>query len=148
MFILILCLLFAACSRTVSIKVNNVENSNLNNRLDDVPVTLIFYKLKNIEKFEGASNKDLITREDGVLGKDKVDSIKLQIAPKSEIIAIKVKKRESPYVGVLALFANNTKKKTKSWAKIKSVTEFWSKKSLTFEITQEGIKMVYDPMGF
>lgn len=132
----------------MSIKVSNVENSNLNSRLDDVPVTLILYKLKNIEKFEGASNKDLITREDGVLGKDKVDSIKLQIAPKSEIVAIKVKKKESPYVGVLALFTNDTKKITKAWAKIKSVTEFWSKKSLKFEITQEGIKIVHNPMSF
>lgn len=126
----------------MSIKVSNVEDSNLNSRLDDVPVTLIFYKLKNIEKFEGASNKDLMTREDGVLGKDKVDSIKLQIAPKSEIVAIKIKKKESPYIGVLALFANDTKKITKAWAKTKSVTEFWSKKSLKFEITQEGIKIV------
>lgn len=109
--ILSLCiLLFGACSNTVSVVISNIENSNLNNRLDDVPVTLIIYKLKNIEKFKEASDKDLITREDGALGKDKIDSIKLQIAPKNEIVAIKVEDDKVSYIGILALFANNTKK--------------------------------------
>lgn len=134
--ILSLCvLLFGACSNTVSVVISNIENSNLNNRLDDVPVTLIIYKLKNIEKFKEASDKDLITREDGALGKDKIDSIKLQIAPKNEIVAIKVEDDKVSYIGILALFANNTKKITKTWATT-------NEKTLKFEITQEGIKTI------
>lgn len=134
--ILSLCvLLFGACSNTVSVVIRNIENSNLNNRLDDVPVTLIIYKLKNIEKFKEASDKDLITREDGALGKDKIDSIKLQIAPKNEIVAIKVEDDKVSYIGILALFANNTKKITKTWATT-------NEKTLKFEITQEGIKTI------
>lgn len=134
--ILSLCVLFfGACSNTVSVLISNIENSNLNNRLDDVPVTLIIYKLKNIEKFKEASDKDLITREDGALGKDKIDSIKLQIAPKNEIVAIKFEDDEVPYIGILALFANNAKKITKIWATT-------NEKTLKFEITQEGIKTI------
>nr|AAS99032.1 Tgh081 [Campylobacter jejuni] len=92
-------LFFCACSSVVSVKINNVENSNLNNRHDDVPVTAIVYQLKDIKKFEEASDIDLATREEGVLGKDKLDSIKTQIAPKDNIIAVKVDEEEVPYVG-------------------------------------------------
>lgn len=138
--ILVLCLLLGACSNTVSIRVSNVEKSNLNNRFDDVPVTFIVYKLKSVERFEEASDRDLITREDGVLGKDKIDSIKLQIAPKNEIVAIKVKDKDVPYVGILVLFANDTKKITKTWVKTKNASGFWNKKMLKFQITQEGIR--------
>lgn len=139
-WMLILCLVFNACSNTVGIKISNIENSNLNNRLDDVPVTLIIYKLNNIEKFKDASQKDLITREDGVLGKDKIDSIKMQIAPKNEIIAIKVEDAEVPYIGILALFANESKKNTKIWAKTKDASGYWDDKILGFEINKEGIR--------
>lgn len=138
--ILVLCLLFGACSNTVSIKVSNIEKSNLNNRSDDVPVTFIVYKLKSVERFEEASDRDLITREDGVLGKDKIDSIRLQVAPKNELVAIKVKDKEVPYIGILVLFANDTKKITKAWVKTKDASGFWNKKMLKFQITQEGIR--------
>lgn len=138
--IFILSLLFISCSSTVSIKINNIEKSNLNNRLDDVPVTITIYQLKNIEKFKEANDKDLLTREDGALGKDKIDSIRLQIAPKDEVIAIKVEDKEVPYIGILALFANNEKKITKIWAKTKDARGFGDNKTLTFNITHEGIK--------
>ncbi|WP_290881698.1 hypothetical protein [Helicobacter sp.] len=46
-----------------------------------------------------------------LFGKDKIDSLKLQIAPKSEIIAVKVEDEEVPYIGILALFANDDTKK-------------------------------------
>ena len=143
--ILILCLLFVSCSNTVSVRISNIEKSNLNNRSDDVPITLVIYKLKNIEKFKETSDRDLTTREDGALGKDKIDSIRLQIAPKDEIIAIKVKDKEVPYIGILALFANNTnntKEVTKIWAKTKDASGFWNKKILKFKITQEGIQII------
>lgn len=142
--VFLLCfLLLGACSNTVDIKISNIEKSNLNKRADDVPLTIIIYKLKNIEKFKEASDKDLTTREDGALGKDKIDSIKLQIAPKSEIVAIKVEDEEVPYIGILALFANNdTKKATKVWMSTKDASGFWNNKTLNFEITQEGIKAI------
>lgn len=135
-------LFFCACSSMVSVKINNIENSNLNNRLDDVPVTAIIYQLKDIKKFEEASDVDLATREDGVLGKDKLDSIKTQIAPKDNIIAVEVNEEEVPYVGVLVLFANNTKKITKIWAKTEDANGFGKGKSLNFEISKEGIKII------
>lgn len=140
--ILVLCLLFVSCSNTVSVRISNIEKSNLNNRSDDVPITLVIYKLKNIEKFKEASDRDLTTREDGALGKDKIDSIRLQIAPKDEIIAIKVKDKEVPYIGILALFANDTKKVTRVWVKTKDASGFWNKKTLKFKITQEGIQII------
>lgn len=141
-FILLGCFLFVACSSTVSIKVNNVENSNLNNRFDDVPIMLVIYKLNNIEKFIDSSDKDLITREDGVLGKDKIDSIKLQIAPKNEVVAIKVEDKEVPYIGILALFVNDEPRTTKVWAETKDADGLWNRKVIKFEITQEGIKRI------
>ena len=140
--ILLCALVFVACSNTVSIKIHNTEKSNLNNRLDDVPITLIIYKLNNIEKFQKASDKDLITREDGTLGKDKIDSIKMQIAPKDEIIAIKVEDKEVLYIGVLVLFANSDKKITKIWAETDDASGLGDDKILTFEITQNGIKRI------
>lgn len=103
-------LFFCACSSVVSVKINNVENSNLNNRHDDVPVTAIVYQLKDIKKFEEASDIDLATREEGVLGKDKLDSIKTQIAPKDNIIAVKVDEEEVPYVGNLQIIQKKQQK--------------------------------------
>ncbi|MCW1360956.1 type VI secretion system lipoprotein TssJ [Campylobacter sp. US33a] len=140
-FIFILLSLFlSACSSNVSVQINNLENSNLNNRFDDVPITVIVYQLKDIKKFEEASDLDLATREDGVLGKDKIDSIKLQIAPKDKVIAVKVNDEEVPYIGVLALFANHTKKTTKIGVKTEEASGFGSNKILKFEISKEGIK--------
>lgn len=133
---------FTACSSTISVKINNTENSNLNNRFDDVPLTVIVYQLKDIKKFEEASDLDLATREDGVLGKDKIDSIKLQIAPKDSVIAAKVSDEEVLYVGVFALFANATKKITKAWAKIGDASGFGSNKTLEFKVTKEGVKKI------
>lgn len=132
--------ILGACSNTVSVKINNIDKSNLNNRLDDVPITVIIYKLNNIEKFQKASDKDLITREDGTLGKDKMDSIRLQVAPKDEIIAIKVEDKEVPYIGILVLFANSDKKITKIWAETNDASGMGDDKILTFDITQNGIK--------
>lgn len=130
---------FCACSSVVSVKIDNVENSNLNNRNDDVPVTIIVYQLKDIKKFEEANDIDLATREDGVLGKDKLDSIKIQVAPKDKVVAVKVDEEEVPYIGVFVLFANNTKKITKIWVKTEEANGFGKKKYLQFEITKEGI---------
>ncbi len=140
-FLLIIPLFFlVSCSSMVDVGIYNQENANLNNRLDDVPLTLIVYQLRDVKKFQQAHDMDLATREDGVLGKDKIDSIRLQIAPKDHIIAISVDDEEVPYVGVLALFANSAKKKTKEWASTKDASGFIGTKKLEFEITKEGVK--------
>ncbi|WP_290456599.1 type VI secretion system lipoprotein TssJ, partial [Helicobacter rodentium] len=82
LFFLVILVFFACSSSKVDIKINNHEKSNLNNRQDDVPLTIIVYQLKDIKKFEQANDIDLFSRGDVVLGKDKIDSIKMQIAPK------------------------------------------------------------------
>lgn len=140
---LLAALVFSACSSKVDIKINNYEKSNLNNRQDDVPLTLVVYQLKDIKKFEQASDIDLFAREDGVLGKDKIDSIKMQIAPKDNIIAVKVEDKEVPYICVLAFFANNDKKTTKACAKTSKASGFWFRdKQLEFAITKDGIRYI------
>lgn len=138
--LLVIACLFVACSSKVDVQISNQENSNLNNRLDDVPLTLIVYQLKDIKKFEKASDIDLFTREDGVLGKDKIDSIKMQIAPKDNLIAVNIEDEEVLYIGILVLFANSGKKITKIWAKTSEATGFWlGSKKLEFKITKDGI---------
>lgn len=132
----------SACSSIVSVEIDNKENSNLNNRLDDVPLTIIVYQLKDITKFEKANDLDLSTREDGVLGKDKIDSFKMQIAPNDSVIAVKVNDEEVPYIGVFALFANPAKKITKLWAKTEDARGFGKNKSLKFEVNKEGIAKI------
>ncbi|MCW1604022.1 type VI secretion lipoprotein TssJ [Campylobacter jejuni] len=85
----------------------------------------MYINLRILKKFEEASDIDLATREEGVLGKDKLDSIKTQIAPKDNIIAVKVDEEEVPYVGILVLFANNTKKTTKNMGKDRRCKWVW-----------------------
>ncbi|AJC90879.1 type VI secretion system, membrane platform protein [Campylobacter subantarcticus LMG 24377] len=142
LIILFIGMFLSACSSVVSVKIDNVKNSNLNNRNDDVPLTVIVYQLKNINKFIKASDLELITREDAVLGKDKIDSIRLQIAPRDNVIAFKVVDEEVPYIGILVLFANKTKKITKIWAKTDDANGFGTKKTLKFEITKNGIRNI------
>lgn len=142
-FVMLLMGLFlSSCSSVVSVKIDNIKNSNLNSRNDDVPLTVIVYQLKDVNKFIKASDLELINREDALLGRDKIDSIRLQIAPKDNIIAFKIIDEEVPYIGILVLFANNTKKVTKTWAKTDDANGFGTKKTLKFEITKDGIKHI------
>lgn len=143
LFLLLIVLIFSACSSKVDVKINNHEESNLNNRQDDVPLTIIVYQLKDIKKFEQASDIDLFAREDSILGKDKIDSIKMQIAPKDDVVAVNVEDEEVPYIGILVFFANNDKKTTKAWAKTSQASGFWFKdKRLEFAITKNGIRFI------
>ncbi|WP_276953380.1 type VI secretion system lipoprotein TssJ [Helicobacter rodentium] len=143
LFFLVILVFFACSSSKVDIKINNHEKSNLNNRQDDVPLTIIVYQLKDIKKFEQANDIDLFARGDGVLGKDKIDSIKMQIAPKDNIIAVNVEDEEVPYICILAFFANNDKKTTKACAKTSKASGFWFRdKQLEFTITQDGIRYI------
>ncbi|EAI7507839.1 type VI secretion system-associated lipoprotein [Helicobacter pullorum] len=131
-----------ACSNTVNVKIDNIENSNLNNRMDDVPLTIMVYQLKDIKKFEEANDTDLLTRDDSVLGKDKIDSIKLQIAPKVNVVAVKVDEEEVPYIGVLAIFANKMNKNNKIWIETSKAYGIFGDKTLHFKITKEGISFI------
>ena len=47
----------------IQVGINNMPNSNLNNRGDNVPITVIVYQLSDIKKFEEATEMELITKE-------------------------------------------------------------------------------------
>lgn len=134
---LLIFLLFAVygCSTTASIAVINDKNSNPNIHGDNVPVTLKLYKLNGVERFKEASVLDLNTREDAVLGKDKIDVVRMQIAPNDTKIMAEIKKKEIGYIGVLVLFATMQNKKYKSAIRSKDI----SGDNVTFTITNQGI---------
>lgn len=134
---LLLCLLFAVygCSTTASITVINDKNSNPNIHGDNVPVTLKLYKLNGVERFKEASVLDLNTREDAVLGKDKIDVVRMQIAPNDTKIMAEIKKKETGYIGILVLFATMQNKKYKSAIRSKDI----SGDNVTFTITNQGV---------
>lgn len=123
------------CSTTASVAVINDKNSNPNIHGDNVPVTLKLYKLNGVERFKEASVLDLNTREDAVLGKDKIDVVRMQIAPNDTKIMAEIKKKEIGYIGILVLFATMQNKKYKSAIKSKEI----SGDNVTFTITNQGI---------
>lgn len=123
------------CSTTASVAVINDKNSNPNIHGDNVPVTLKLYKLNGVERFKEASVLDLNTREDAVLGKDKIDVVRMQIAPNDTKIMAEIKKKEIDYIGILVLFATMQNKKYKSAIRSKDI----SGDNITFTITNQGI---------
>ncbi len=137
----IVVLLFCcACSvDEIRVDVLNYTNTNLNQRGDNVPVTVVVYKLNDIEKFSDASVEDLLKREDVVLGKDKIDSIKMQIAPDDSVVAMNIKESEVPYVGILVVYANLEKKRVKSYIKTSEIEEDSDIRLLQFGITSDGV---------
>lgn len=127
---------FVACSTPVRVIVSNYKDSNLNNRGDNVPVTLLIYQLKDGKRFEYASSQDLLNRESVVLGRDKVDSIRVQIPPnETNMIAAEINKKEGKYIGILALFANSQNKTQKFHKKLNRVCS----NVIRLDITQSGI---------
>ena len=127
---------FVACSTPVRVMVSNYEDSNLNNRGDNVPVTLLIYQLKDGKRFEYASPQDLLSRESVVLGRDKIDSIRVQIPPNEKnMIAAEINKKEGKYIGILALFANSQNKTQKFHKKLNRVC----RNIIRLDITQNGI---------
>lgn len=133
--ITVMALFFAGCATTKEIHVTNSKKSNLNFNGDNVPVTIIVYKLKDLTKFKEASAFDLLKREDAILGRDKIDSSKLQIAPDDEITAITANKKDVPYIGVLAIFNDVNNKKLKSAIQTKKIKG----NVLMFRISEKGI---------
>lgn len=128
-------LLLVGCGQ-MSIGINNVANSNLNNRGDDVPITVIVYQLNDIKKFEEASEMQLLSKENETLGRDKIDSIKLQIQPNTNVSVVNIDKDLVPYVAILVLYANQDKAKIKEYKKTADVSENF----LLFRITDKDIK--------
>jgi type VI secretion lipoprotein, VC_A0113 family len=120
----------------IQVGINNMPNSNLNNRGDNVPITVIVYQLSDIKKFEEATEMDLIAKENEVLGKDKIDSIKLQIQPNANASIVKIDKENVPYVGVLVLYADQGKTKIKEFKKTSDIKEDY----LIFSISDKDIK--------
>lgn len=136
LFFIMSIMLFVACSTPVKIIVSNYENSNLNNRHDNVPVTILIYQLKDGKRFEYASPQDLLSRESVVLGKDKIDSMRVQILPNEKNrIAAEINKKEGKYIGILALFANPQHKNQKFYKKLNRVY----RNTIKIDITQNGI---------
>lgn len=123
------------CSSTAVITVINDKNSNPNYHGDNVPVTLKLYKLNGVERFKEASVLDLNTREDAVLGKDKIDVSRMQIAPNDTKIMATIKKKDVGYIGILVMYADMNNKKIKSAVRSKNI----SGDNLTFTISNQGI---------
>ena len=113
----------------IQVGINNMPNSNLNNRGDNVPITVIVYQLSDIKKFEEATEMDLIAKENEVLGRDKIDSIKLQIQPNANASIVKIDKENVPY-------ADQGKTKIKEFKKTSDIKEDY----LIFSISDKDIK--------
>lgn len=124
-----------SCSSTAVITMFNDKNSNPNYHGDNVPVTLKVYKLNGIERFKDASVLDLNTREDAVLGKDKIDVSRMQIAPNDAKVMATIKKKDVGYIGVLVMYSNMQNKKIKSAIRSKDICG----DNVTFTISNKGI---------
>lgn len=136
LLLLILIFIFSyGCSSTAVVTIINDRNSNPNYHGDNVPVTLKLYKLNGIERFKNASVIDLNTREDVVLGKDKIDVSRMQIAPNSTKVMATIKKKDVGYIGILVMYVNMYNKKIKSAIKTKNI----SGDNVTFTISNKGI---------
>ena len=131
---LVLTLFIAGCAKDLVI--SNTPNSNLNYHGDNVPVTIIAYKLRDVAKFKDASIVDLAERNGDVLGQDKIDSIKTQIQPNTNRYAFtNVDPDDVPYVGILVLYADQSKTNVKAYKSTREAKE----KNIVFEITKNGV---------
>lgn len=137
--LILISLYFSGCYSSKQILVRNDKDSNLNLNADAVPITIFLYQLKDTAKFKDASAIDLIERSDAILGKDKIDATRMQIAPDNEKIIATINKNEVPYLGFLVIYNRMSKKQ-----KIKSLIESdeISKDLLELQITKKGIFIV------
>lgn len=129
----------SGCYSSKQILIKNDKDSNYNLNSDAVPVTIFLYQLKDIAKFKDASAIDLIERADVVLGKDKIDITKMQIAPDNQKTIATINKNDVPYVGFLVVYSKMSKKK-----KVKSLIESdeISRNLLELQIKKEGIFII------
>lgn len=129
----------SGCYSSKQILIKNDKNSNFNVNDDAVPVTIYLFQLKDTAKFKDATAIDLIERPEVVLGKDKIDITRMQIAPDSEKVVATIDKNEIPYIGILVVY-NNMFKKKKSKSLIES--DEISRDLLELQIKKEGIFIV------
>lgn len=129
----------SGCYSSKQILIKNDKNSNFNVNDDAVPVTIYLFQLKDTAKFKDATAIDLIERPEVVLGKDKIDITRMQIAPDSEKVVATIDKNEVPYIGVLVVY-NNMFKKKKSKSLIES--DEISRDLLELQIKKEGIFII------
>lgn len=136
LFFAVAIMLSVGCSTPIKVIASNYEDSNLNNRGDNVPVTLLIYQLKDGKKFEYASVKDLLDKESVVLGKDMLDSTRVQIPPNEKnMVVVEINKKEGRYIGILALFAIPNNKNQKFYKKLNKVY----RNTIKIDITKNGI---------
>ena len=134
---LVFMLFLTGCAKDLI--VSNTPNSNLNYHGDNVPITIIAYKLRDVAKFKEASIIDLAERNGEILGYDKIDSIKTQIQPNTNRYAFtNVYPDEVPYVGILVLYADQSKTNIKAYKATKEIKE----KNIVFEITKNGVNVL------
>lgn len=134
---LVLMLFLAGCAKDLII--SNTPNSNLNYHGDNVPITIIAYKLKDVAKFKEASVADLAEKNGEILGLDKIDSIKTQIQPNTNRYAFtNVDPDEVPYVGILVLYADQSKTNVKAFKATRENKE----KNIVFEITKNSVNIL------
>lgn len=134
---LVLMLFLAGCAKDLI--VSNTPNSNLNYHGDNVPITIIAYKLKDVAKFKEASVADLTEKNGEILGWDKIDSIKTQIQPNTNRYAFtNVDPDEVPYVGILVLYADQSKTNVKAFKATRENKE----KNIVFEITKNSVNIL------
>lgn len=138
-FFIFISLCFSGCYSSKQILVKNDKNSNFNLNSDAVPITIYLYQLKDTAKFKDASAIDLIERSDIVLGRDKLDITRMQIAPDNEKIIATIDKSQVPYVGFLVVYSNMNKKR-----KVKSLIQSGeiAKDLLELQISKDGIFIV------
>lgn len=138
-FLISIALCVSGCYSSKQILVKNDKDSNYNLNLDAVPITIFLFQLKDIEKFKDASPLDLIERSDVILGKDKIDITKMQIAPDNEKTIATINKNEVPYVGLLAVYSNMGKKR-----KVKALIESdeISRDLLELQIKKNGVFII------
>lgn len=129
----------SGCYSSKQILIKNDKNSNFNVNDDAVPVTIYLFQLKDTAKFKDATAIDLIERPEVVLGKDKIDITRMQIAPDSEKVVATIDKNEVPYIGILVVY-NNMFKKKKSKSLIES--DEISRDLLELQIKKEGIFII------
>lgn len=129
----------SGCYSSKQILIKNDKNSNFNVNDDAVPVTIYLFQLKDTAKFKDATAIDLIECPEVVLGKDKIDITRMQIAPDSEKVVATIDKNEVPYIGILVVY-NNMFKKKKSKSLIES--DEISRDLLELQIKKEGIFII------
>ncbi|MCR4942511.1 MAG: type VI secretion system lipoprotein TssJ [Campylobacter sp.] len=138
LFFSIFMLFFTACS-SINVFVKNNPSSNLNNRGDDVPITIVLFELDDTKRFMEASDLDLLQKPEQVLSRDLIDFVKLQVEPSTQKSILEIKDERVKYVGILVVYADQKDgRKTKEVKKISDLNY----SGLLFNITSQNISAI------